>query len=274
MRKFAIPVICAALMLGTSGCGLFEWAAINSPGASNQTKGTVIGASQGAQVGAAIGDITSGWHDRGSHTLAGAAIGAVAGGLIGNVIGSSMDQKSQQPVQQQQSAQQSDDVYGDGASYYGDGTQTQRFYAQSTDDNAVHFDHGSFQLTRGEQKKLNSMIKQLRRDPTATVEIYGHTDNDGNRNKLQEVSLNRAMTVKHYLMSRGVKESQIYCQGCADQYPVASNSTPAGRAQNRRVEVVLTHNTASEPAEQAPATPLAPADSVATYDTTGPTTIQ
>ena len=89
---------------------------------------------------------------------------------------------------------------------------------------------------------LNEFAKSLLNNPQTDVQIYGHTDNVGTRAANEKVSNARATEVKNYLSNAGVPGARLTSQGLAYDYPVASNDTEAGRAQNRRVEIYITAN--------------------------------
>lgn len=245
MNKIFIPMISVVLLGGMNSCGLMEWAAVSTPGTSNQTKGTVIGVASGARTGAVIGSITGGWDRHGDNALIGAAVGAVAGGIIGNAIGHNIDEKNRQ-VYGQPAPGRCDDYDQDEGNYRNDDFQGNddgfSRYRNRHGDNAVYFSQGKTSLSRGARRALDNLAKTLRNDPSASVEVFGHTDNSGNYNSRRRISVERASMVKAYLRSKGVRGSQIYAQGCADQYPVADNGTSEGRARNRRVEIVMTHS--------------------------------
>ena len=69
------------------------------------------------------------------------------------------------------------------------------------------------------------------------LEIQGHTDNTGARPHNQTLSEDRALSVKAWLVAHGIAGGQLTAKGYADTKPVAPNSTPQGRALNRRVEL-------------------------------------
>ena len=79
-------------------------------------------------------------------------------------------------------------------------------------------------------------------NPQTDVQIYGHTDNVGTRAANEKVSNARATEVLNYLSNAGVPANRLSSRGLAFDYPVASNDTEAGRAQNRRVEIYITAN--------------------------------
>lgn len=72
------------------------------------------------------------------------------------------------------------------------------------------------------------------------VNIVGHTDSSGSDAYNQDLSMRRANAVKNYLIEKGIDPSVMSTSGMGESQPVASNATPEGRAQNRRVEVSFT----------------------------------
>jgi outer membrane protein OmpA-like peptidoglycan-associated protein len=78
-------------------------------------------------------------------------------------------------------------------------------------------------------------------NPTESVQILGFTDNTGSDAINYPLSENRALSVKNYLVSRGVPPQRIATQGMGPQNPVASNQTEEGRALNRRVEIYVAY---------------------------------
>lgn len=254
MRKIVIPILCVGLMLSTSSCELAQWAVFSSPNSTNTEKGAVVGASAGAQTGAFIGSVTSDWHNHGQNTLLGAVIGTAAGAAIGAAVGSSMDNANKSGTV---STTPECDDYSYNDNYTG--SSVTRVYTPAGE--AVYFSAKKTGLSRDAKRRLDQVAAQLRSDPSASVEIYGHADNSGSYNDRLRVSTERATQVGNYLRSRGVSLSQIYCQGCADRYPVADNASRDGRARNRRFEIVVTHHSA---ADSAPTSPWSSGDSVPT----------
>ncbi|MBQ1882916.1 MAG: OmpA family protein, partial [Bacteroidales bacterium] len=74
------------------------------------------------------------------------------------------------------------------------------------------------------------------------ITIYGHTDNTGSAQVNERLSLERAGAVRNYLHTLGIADTRMKSEGKSFSEPVADNSTEAGRAQNRRVEVYVTAN--------------------------------
>ena len=87
---------------------------------------------------------------------------------------------------------------------------------------------------------LNSVGKVINEYEQTYVDITGHTDSTGAESYNMQLSVARANSVSTYLKSQGVLPQRIYTHGMGETQPIADNSTPAGRAQNRRVEILLT----------------------------------
>jgi outer membrane protein OmpA-like peptidoglycan-associated protein len=101
----------------------------------------------------------------------------------------------------------------------------------------VQFVSGSATLTSGAKAELNKLAKILNEDyKDIKINIAGHTDNSGIPEKNQVLSINRAESVAKYLVSKGVNESRLTTTGFGQDQPVSDNTTPAGKAKNRRVE--------------------------------------
>lgn len=84
---------------------------------------------------------------------------------------------------------------------------------------------------------LNATADTLNANKGVNVEIAGHTDDQGDATYNQNLSQQRAETVRSYLNSRGVDNARLSASGYGETQPVADNSTSEGRAQNRRVEL-------------------------------------
>jgi chemotaxis protein MotB len=105
------------------------------------------------------------------------------------------------------------------------------------------FDSGSATLQPGADQLLNEVAQLLNLDPTHPITVEGHTDNQpiatAQFPSNWELSTARATNVVRFLISRGVNRYRLGAVGYADLHPIASNATAAGRAHNRRVEIVL-----------------------------------
>ena len=92
----------------------------------------------------------------------------------------------------------------------------------------------------GSSPALNEVAETLKQNPDVTVEIGGHTDNEGPARLNRTISLERAEQVKHYLAARrGVPTARMATKGYGEVHPIASNRYAEGRAQNRRIELEI-----------------------------------
>jgi outer membrane protein OmpA-like peptidoglycan-associated protein len=105
------------------------------------------------------------------------------------------------------------------------------------------------------ERKLDQVAEVLRRAPDKSVVVEGFTDSRGSRAYNRRLSHARAESVRQYFISKGVPRERIEARGLGADLPVADNGTPEGRANNRRVEVLL------EPANAGPAGQVAPTPS-------------
>lgn len=104
----------------------------------------------------------------------------------------------------------------------------------------VLFTTGKSELLPTAQSKLNEVADALtKQDKDSSMVVEGHTDSRGALAMNQELSQKRAESVRAYLVSRGIAADRITATGVGPSRPVASNNTPEGRANNRRVEIVI-----------------------------------
>ena len=215
MKKLLCVALSAVLLFGVTGCGL-----------NNTSKGAIFGTGGGAAAGAGIGAIFG----KGRGAAIGAAVGAVVGGVAGTLIGKKMDKQAKELAQI--SGAQVDTV-----------TDTNGLTAiKVTFDSGILFDFNKSNLSTSAKNSLTKFAASLQNNPQTNVQIYGHTDNVGTRAANEKVSTARADEVKKYLINSGVASNRMTSEGLAYDYPVASNDTEAGRAQNRRVEVYISAN--------------------------------
>jgi outer membrane protein OmpA-like peptidoglycan-associated protein len=104
---------------------------------------------------------------------------------------------------------------------------------------AIQFEVGSSRLKRSSFDVLNRAANTLMRYPDLNVEIGGHASSDGDDEANMMLSQERVMTVRDYLIDRGVNPDMLRAVGYGETKPVASNDTEEGRRQNRRVEFTL-----------------------------------
>lgn len=227
MNKTKYGVIALSGILLLSSCGM-----------NNTTKGGLIGGGGGAAVGALVGNLigkSAGHESRG--TIIGTAVGAAVGTTAGLLIGKKMD-KAKAAAEAVNNAQVESVTDANGLSA-----------VKVTFDSGILFASGNYALSSTAKNNLNDFTNNvLKAYPDCDVAIQGYTDNAGWKNSTAEQSVqknltlsqNRADAVKSYLLSQGAASSQIKSStGFGESDPVADNSTAAGKAQNRRVEVYL-----------------------------------
>jgi OOP family OmpA-OmpF porin len=100
----------------------------------------------------------------------------------------------------------------------------------------IQFDFGKSTIRKQSYQLLNDAAKVLTDHPTLRLEISGHTDHIGTRERNLELSSARAESVKEYLVAQGIEASRLVTRGAGPDEPVADNKTKAGQAENRRIE--------------------------------------
>ncbi|GAB5523930.1 MAG: hypothetical protein Roseis2KO_18020 [Roseivirga sp.] len=101
------------------------------------------------------------------------------------------------------------------------------------------FRFNSYEISEEFAAFLDQVVDRLKEDPNQSVEVTGHTDNVGSEEVNQRVSVARAQAVADYLISKGIAASRIETVGKGQSMPVSTNSTAAGRALNRRVDIKI-----------------------------------
>ena len=185
---------------------------------NDTTKGAGIGALAGAVLGAATGDNAKERRER-------ALIGAGVGALAGAGVGAYMDKQEAKLRAQLQGTGVSVTRAGNDLILNMPGNIT--FKSASADLNASFF------------RVLDSVGLVLKEFDKTLIDVEGHTDSDGSDDYNRQLSLERATSVGSYLQSHGVNGQRIVALGVGEARPIASNTTPAGKQQNRRVELKL-----------------------------------
>lgn len=103
----------------------------------------------------------------------------------------------------------------------------------------VHFDFDSAKLRPDAEQQLQQGLQKVRDNKGVRIGIIGHTDSTGPESYNQDLSVRRAQSVADYLVSHGVDRSRLSVRGRGESEPTATNETKAGRAENRRVEFVV-----------------------------------
>jgi outer membrane protein OmpA-like peptidoglycan-associated protein len=187
----------------------------SDPNANRTRDGAIVGGILGGFLGARGSD----------NSLGGAALGAAAGAIAGGAIGATLDAQAR-------------DLRG---SLANDDIRISNTGEELivTMPEGILFDVDSAAIRANLQADLRALARNLQQYPDTTVEVIGHTDNTGSAGYNQDLSARRAQAVSGVLLQEGVAPSRVRSFGRGEDQPVASNLTPEGRAQNRRVEVVI-----------------------------------
>lgn len=209
-----------AAVLVTSGCTTFD-----AYTGEEKTSNTAIGAGIGAGVGAVIAYLDNKDEKSSKKRNQRILAAAVGGGAIGGGIGYYMDAQEAKLRKQLRGTGVSVQRDGDNINLIMPGNIT---FAQSRSDIASSF-----------YDVLNSVVVVLKEYDKTLVVVAGHTDSDGSAEYNQTLSEQRARSVSDYLKSGGINAVRLETVGFGENNPIASNSTAAGKQQNRRVEITL-----------------------------------
>ncbi|MBE3636909.1 OmpA family protein [Mangrovicoccus algicola] len=207
IRATAILLSGATLLAGCAG--------INTPENQNRNTGAIGGAAAGAIIGAATGGDGRA-----------IAMGTALGGIVGAGVGEMLDR---------QAADLRAQMGNDQVTVTNTGDSLLVNFPQD-----ILFATDSASVSSASRDELAGLARNLQNYPGTTVQIIGHTDNTGDAGYNFDLSNRRAGAVAGVLVQNGVTGGRITSSGRGEDQPVASNLTPEGRAQNRRVEVVIT----------------------------------
>ncbi|MFN4286209.1 MAG: OmpA family protein [Lacibacter sp.] len=182
-------------------------------------KGAVIGTAGGAAMGAVVGRAAG-------NTAMGTIIGAAVGGTAGVIIGRQMDKQAEEIRRTVPNAK---------VERVGEGIDIEF-------ESKVLFDFNRWDLKEASRRSLTDLASILNKYPDTNIEIQGHTDNIGSAAANDRISLRRATAVRDFLVQQGVAASRMTVKGMGKNFPKYSNDTEEGRAQNRRVEFLITAN--------------------------------
>lgn len=213
MTAAKIPLLAVAAMVGLSACTDPAYLSADNPN-RNRDQGVLLGAATGAALGQIFGGDTSA-------TVTGAAVGAVAGGVIGNNL-------------DKQEADLRASLGNDQVQITNTGNSLVVTLPQD-----ILFATDSFAVRPDLQRDLRAVANNLQAYPDTTIQIVGHTDNTGAAAYNQTLSERRANAVADVLLEAGTPIGRITTVGRGEDQPVASNLSPEGKAQNRRVEIVI-----------------------------------
>ncbi|WP_370267891.1 OmpA family protein [Nioella sp.] len=200
-------------VLGLTAC---EPAYLQDPNQNRTRDGAIMGGMLGGFLGAISSD-----NNRGRN----AVLGAAAGAALGGAIGYSLDQ---------QAADLRASMANQDISIVNRGD-----HLMVTMPEGILFDTDSAAIRAGLQADLRAMARNLQEYRTSTVDVIGHTDNTGSAEYNQDLSARRASAVAGVLLEAGVDPARVRSFGRGENEPVATNLTPEGRQQNRRVEIII-----------------------------------
>lgn len=188
---------------------------------NKSTKGAVIGGAGGAVIGGVIGK-------KAGNTALGSILGAAVGGAAGTLIGKKMDRQAEEIRKNVPNAE---------VIQQGEGLIV-KF------DSGLLFAFGKADLTEQARANIAKLASSMQANPQTNILVVGHTDNVGSDSYNYTLSQRRAASVRDYLAVNGVSTNRVTTSGKGMTEPIADNSTEDGRAQNRRVEIVVVANDA------------------------------
>ncbi len=205
MTRFKlILAVCLAVLISVSCAETPKW-----------QKGAAIGGAVGAGAGAIIGH-------QSDHKVEGALIGAAVGATAGGLIGRKLDQQQAELAKIAEVERPSEE-------------ELVVILREK-----ILFDVNEYSLKPGAQDSLRQIAGVLVKYPDFEVNVEGHTDSTGSETYNQWLSEKRAESVADFLVSTGMNQFPIRVTGYGETRPVATNETPEGRQQNRRVELHIT----------------------------------
>lgn len=203
----AMTVTSALLLTGCEGTG------------ERQQGGAILGGMFGGFLGAASDD---------ENRARNAALGATAGAIAGGAIGAMLDQQAEDL----RSSLENDGII----------VENTGEFLRVIMPGGLLFDVDSAAIDPAVQPDLRAVAQNLIDYPESSVTVFGHTDDTGSSAYNQDLSERRAQAVARVLVRDGVAPSRVRATGLGETQPVASNATPEGRQQNRRVEVIIRPN--------------------------------
>jgi outer membrane protein OmpA-like peptidoglycan-associated protein len=207
LRMSFLVVLSAAFLL--AGCS--SW---------NKTqKGAVAGTAAGGAAGAVIGRASG-------NTALGAIIGAAVGGASGAVIGRQMDKQAEEIAKTVPDAK---------VERVGEGIVVEF-------NSSILFGFDKSGLSNDAKLNLDKLVTVLDSYADTNIEIQGHTDSKGSEAYNQDLSVQRTRKVSYYLTDKGINSDRLTVKGFGESLPKYENDTENGRAQNRRVEFLITAN--------------------------------
>jgi outer membrane protein OmpA-like peptidoglycan-associated protein len=211
---FKLPLILSATaLLGLAACVQPQYNAADPNGRTRT--GAILGGVTGAIIGANSSD----------NELAGGVVGGIIGAAAGGAIGQTLDQ---------QAADLRGSISNSNISVTNNGD-----YLVVNMPQDVLFATDSAALRPDLARDIQAVGQNLLQYPNSRIEVVGHADNSGSAAYNQDLSQRRASSVAQAIVGTGVPSSRVSAIGRGEDQPIASNLTPEGRAQNRRVEIII-----------------------------------
>ncbi|MDO5978711.1 OmpA family protein [Flavivirga spongiicola] len=217
LNKIGLTFLALVLTASLTNCKAVQ-------NANNKQKGAVIGATGGAILGAIIGNNIG----KGGNGELGAVIGGVVGGTAGVLIGNKMDKQAQKIEEE---------IPGAEVERVDDG-----IVITFDEGSGVYFDTNKYNINAASQTTLNKLVGVFKEYPDTNILVVGHTDSSGDANYNMTLSKNRAYAVTGYFKNKGLSSGRFTTNWFGENQPKHDNSTVAGRAKNRRVNIAILPN--------------------------------
>ncbi|NNC23227.1 OmpA family protein [Salinisphaera sp. USBA-960] len=212
VNRSVVAVFVMVVVIALAGCA-------NNP---NQRAG--IGGGAGALLGGLIGS------QLGDHGTRNAAIGAALGGLAGGGVGHYMDKQKRELDRKLKAEREQRQL---------DVQRLQNGALKIGVASDVTFAVDKSTLNQRAQQIFSKIASVMRDYQKTAVHVVGFTDSTGNKQHNLELSRDRSRSVSQFLVNHGVKGQRVLTWGRGESQPVATNRTKAGRAQNRRVAIII-----------------------------------
>lgn len=219
-----------AILLTLSACA-------PTPGPDKTIAGALLGAGWGAGTGGIIGNQLN---TTGPGMAVGAGFGAAAGALTG--MGIDIDEGHQLQTRRELNHLRARAALNERelATLQDQFNARGRMLTHLPSGLTIYFDPGLAALRSGSAKELERLAQSLKLDPLLRkVEIFGHSDDTGSKEKNEELAKARARAVEGLLVAHGLSADQIKSIGMSSDEPKATNQSEVGRQLNRRVEIVV-----------------------------------
>ncbi|TCT39091.1 OmpA family protein [Martelella mediterranea] len=210
LRKMMIVAAGTAFLVGCTTTDPYTGQTVNN----NTGTGALAGGALGALAGLAVGGDAKG-----------AAIGGALGAIAGGGVGAYMDSQEREFRRA---------LAGTGVTVVRNGDRLTLIMPSN-----VTFPTDGYTILPNFYNALNGVAMVLKKYDRTAINVNGYTDSTGPADYNEQLSQRRANSVGNYLIQSGVGANRISAVGFGESNPIASNSTPEGRAQNRRVEVQI-----------------------------------